>query len=93
MYGPSRLSVPLKRVGERGSGRWERIGWDRALREIAAKLVDIAETHGSDAVVHDLGPHFDEGPTTAARARFFSMMGPHSPTTGPRSSWFPSVPC
>ena len=28
MYGPSRLTVPLKRVGERGSGQWERIGWE-----------------------------------------------------------------
>jgi DMSO reductase family type II enzyme molybdopterin subunit len=75
MYGPSRLTVPLKRVGERGAGGWEQISWDQAIREIAEKLVDIAETHGADAIVHDLGPHFDEGPTTAGRARFFGMMG------------------
>ena len=75
MYGPSRLTVPLKRVGERGAGGWEQISWDQALREIGEKMVDVAETHGADAIVHDLGPHFDEGPTTAGRARFFGMMG------------------
>jgi len=75
MYGPSRLTVPLKRVGERGDGAWERIGWDQAIREIAEKLVEIAETHGTDAIVHDLGPHFDQGPTTGGRARFFNMLG------------------
>ncbi|MEB2286034.1 MAG: hypothetical protein B6D46_03935 [Polyangiaceae bacterium UTPRO1] len=75
MYGPSRLTVPLKRVGERGSGRWERVSWEQALDEIAAKLVSIAERHGTDAIVHDLGPHFDQGPTTAVRPRFFGFLG------------------
>ena len=75
MYGPSRLSVPLKRVGERGDGKWQQISWDEALREIAEKLVDIAEKDGTDSIIHDLGPHFDLGPTTAGRTRFFAMMG------------------
>ncbi|MDP6979315.1 MAG: molybdopterin-dependent oxidoreductase [Myxococcota bacterium] len=75
MYGPSRLSVPLKRVGERGAGQWEQISWDQALAEIGEKLVKIAEKDGADSIIHDLGPHFDNGPTTAARVRFFGMMG------------------
>jgi DMSO reductase family type II enzyme molybdopterin subunit len=75
MYGPGRLSVPLKRVGERGGGQWQQISWDLALREIAEKLVDIAEKDGTDSIVHDLGPHFDNGPTTAGRVRFFGMLG------------------
>jgi DMSO reductase family type II enzyme molybdopterin subunit len=75
MYGPGRLSVPLKRVGERGGGQWQQISWDEALREIAEQLVDIAEKDGSDSIIHDLGPHFDHGPTTAGRARFFALMG------------------
>ncbi len=75
MYGPSRLSVPLKRVGERGSGQWEQISWDQALSEIATKLVEISEKDGTDTIIHDLGPHFDHGPTTAARGRFFGMIG------------------
>jgi DMSO reductase family type II enzyme molybdopterin subunit len=75
MYGPSRLTVPLKRVGERGSGEWERISWDQAITEIATKFVDIAVTHGTDTIYHDLGPHFDQGATTAGRTKFFNMMG------------------
>ena len=35
---PMRLNYPMRRVGERGSGRWERISWDQALDEIAARL-------------------------------------------------------
>lgn len=75
MYGPSRLMYPMKRVDERGSGRWERISWDQALDEIAEKYVDICEKYGTDAVVQDLGPHFDQGATTVARTRFFAKAG------------------
>jgi nitrate reductase alpha subunit len=31
MYDPSRIRYPMKRVGERGSGRWQRLSWDQAL--------------------------------------------------------------
>ena len=36
-YNPKRLTHPLKRVGERGEGKWEKISWDQAMDEIAAK--------------------------------------------------------
>ncbi|MGE0621238.1 MAG: molybdopterin-dependent oxidoreductase [Pseudomonadales bacterium] len=75
MYGPTRLTVPLKRVGERGGGQWQRITWDQALDEIANKLVDISTRFGGETIIHDLGPHFDLGATNAARNRFFGMMG------------------
>lgn len=75
MYGPSRLTVPLKRVGERGGGQWEKISWDQALTEIATKFVDIAEKYGPSTIYHDLGPHFDQGGTTAARVKFFAHIG------------------
>lgn len=41
-YAPERLQHPLKRVGPKGSGRFERIGWDAALDEIAARLKALA---------------------------------------------------
>lgn len=75
MYGPSRLTVPLKRVGERGSGQWQKISWEQAITEVATKFVDIAATHGSETLYHDLGPHFDQGGTSAARTKFFMLMG------------------
>ena len=79
MYGPSRLTVPLKRAGERGEGKWQRISWEQALREIAEKLVAISQRDGGEAIVQDLGPHFDLGATNAARNRFFSMLGASLP--------------
>ncbi|MDB5943717.1 MAG: putative molybdopterin oxidoreductase [Ramlibacter sp.] len=41
-YHPERLLQPLKRVGPKGSGRYEPVGWDEALDAIAARLKDIA---------------------------------------------------
>lgn len=32
---PDRILHPLKRVGERGSGRWEQVTWDQAMDDIA----------------------------------------------------------
>lgn len=46
-----RLNHPMKRVGPRGSGQWQRITWDQALEEIAAKLEAIRERHGPEAVL------------------------------------------
>ena len=40
---PNRLMYPLKRVGERGSGNWERVTWDEAMADIGARL---PETQG-----------------------------------------------
>ena len=37
-YAPDRLMYPMRRVGRKGSGRFERITWDGALDEIAARL-------------------------------------------------------
>jgi anaerobic selenocysteine-containing dehydrogenase len=55
MYGPSRLRHPLKRVGARGEGRWKRISWEQALREIADKSLDVLATDGPGSIVWDEG--------------------------------------
>jgi len=49
-YLPDRLLYPLKRVGERGSGKWERISWDQAMDEIGAKLVEIRDKYGPESL-------------------------------------------
>jgi len=37
-YYPERLLYPIKRAGDRGSGKWKRIRWDEALAEIAERM-------------------------------------------------------
>ncbi|MGH6718236.1 MAG: molybdopterin-containing oxidoreductase family protein [Alphaproteobacteria bacterium] len=50
LHHPDRLSRPLRRVGAKGEGRFEPIGWDAALDQVAAALRRAAERHGSEAV-------------------------------------------
>jgi len=49
-YSPDRVKYPYKRIGERGSGRWERIGWDEATATIAEKFKEIQAKHGKKSV-------------------------------------------
>ncbi|MDR1713310.1 MAG: molybdopterin-dependent oxidoreductase [Coriobacteriales bacterium] len=50
-YNPNRLLYPLKRAGERGEGKWDRISWDQALDEISAKLLELREQYGPESLV------------------------------------------
>jgi anaerobic selenocysteine-containing dehydrogenase len=47
---PGRLRHPLKRVGERGEGKWERISWEEALDRIAGNLLRYREQCGPEGV-------------------------------------------
>jgi thiosulfate reductase / polysulfide reductase chain A len=69
---PDRLNFPLKRVGERGEGKWERISWDQALDEVAAKLSRLRDAHGPETLGFTHGTsrthHWD-------CRRFFNLFG------------------
>jgi len=41
-YAPDRLLHPMRRIGKKGEGKFERISWDAALDEIAARLRSLA---------------------------------------------------
>ncbi|MDJ0954343.1 MAG: molybdopterin-dependent oxidoreductase [Acidimicrobiia bacterium] len=43
VYHPDRLLYPLRRIGPKGSGEYEPIGWEEAIDEIAGRLRDIAD--------------------------------------------------
>lgn len=49
-YHPDRLKYPLKRVGKRGEGKWERITWEQALDEVADKIKKIREEYKPESV-------------------------------------------
>ena len=49
--GEDRVIYPMKRVGERGSGKWERVSWDDALTDIADKTIDAIQEYGSESLV------------------------------------------
>ena len=47
VYHPDRLKYPLRRAGERGEGKWQRISWDEALNVIADTLNGIKGEYGA----------------------------------------------
>ena len=61
LYDPNRLQYPLKRVGERGEGKWERISWDEASKITATRLNEIKDEYGAKTVAFLRGeaPAFD----------------------------------
>ncbi|MCL5105281.1 MAG: molybdopterin-dependent oxidoreductase [Armatimonadetes bacterium] len=51
LYDPDRILHPMKRVGERGSGKWERIDWDQALDEVSRRMWNLAAAGRQDEFV------------------------------------------
>lgn len=50
MYHPDRLKYPMKRVGKRGEGKFERITWDEALDIIEDNTRRIMQQYGPDSI-------------------------------------------
>ena len=61
MYHPDRLTQPMKRVGERGSGEFEKISWDEAFDLIEEKMKQIRDDHGPESVIFHQGTGRDIG--------------------------------
>ena len=74
MYDASRLKYPLKRIGERGQGKWKRLSWDDALAEIADTMIDAMSKEGTDRVVWSLGPLLTMGTMAAGVCRLGFLM-------------------
>ena len=72
IYEGDRLKHPLRRVGERGSGQWERISWDEATTDIANKMLDVIEAGGPEDIAREGTP---EIATVVPTDRFFNMFG------------------
>ncbi len=63
MHDKSRVLHPMKRLGERGEGRWQRISWDQALTEVADKVIDamVDSNSGPGSVLWDMGSAVTNG--------------------------------
>jgi len=64
-YDPERILYPLKRVGERGEGKWERITWDQALDEIGARMRESRQRR-RDGIMYHVGRPGEDGFTMRA---------------------------
>lgn len=51
VYHPDRLQFPLRRVGPKGGGQWQRITWDEALAEIGERWQTIIAEYGPAAIL------------------------------------------
>ena len=80
---PDRWNYPLKRVGERGENRWERISWDQALDEIAVGLAWIKENYGAEALASLGGT--GRGHQETFKRRFMNLFG--SPNNANAGQW------
>lgn len=71
---PDRLQYPMKRVGKRGEGKFERISWDEAIDTIVEKLKKTIDTYGNEAVAikHDNG---NFSITSGTMARLMNSCG------------------
>lgn len=76
VHGPRRLLTPLRRVGARGEGRFERISWDEALDRIHERVQAAIRAHGRQAVLplNYAGPHGMLA-TGSMDRRFFHRLG------------------
>ena len=50
-YLPDRVLYPLKRAGERGEGKFQRISWQQAMNEIGSRLNETVQTYGPRSVI------------------------------------------
>jgi DMSO reductase family type II enzyme molybdopterin subunit len=72
LYARDRLRTPLRRLGERGEGRWERISWDEALTEAADAILDAIEEVGPQSVVMEMSPEIG---ASLPASRFMGTLG------------------
>lgn len=78
---PDRLNHPLRRVGKRGSGNFERISWDEALDTVAAQIERISRDYGNDAILMTYATGAYTAPSSPFR-RLLNCCGGYLDTYG-----------
>jgi anaerobic selenocysteine-containing dehydrogenase len=72
-YDSNRVHWPLKRVGKKGEGRWQQVGWEEALDDIAAKLQALISSFGPESIALTFGTI--HGSDWGIGERFFNLLG------------------
>jgi anaerobic selenocysteine-containing dehydrogenase len=75
LYAPDRLLTPLRRIGERGEGKWAPISWDEALDQITTKFREIIDQDGPQAIGVYRGQASDHGASWLYALRFMNALG------------------
>lgn len=75
MVQADRLLHPLKRVGLRGEGRWQRVTWQEALDDIAARVVDTLTKNGLGSLMLHCGTGILSQGRRAGPLRLGSLLG------------------
>ena len=75
VYNPTRLKYPMKRAGERGEGKFERITWEEAIETYASKIKDIEGKYGRETILWYPGRGLSGLARAAPKARFANMLG------------------
>ncbi len=52
---PDRILYPMKRVGKRGEGKWERVSWDEVLDDIAARIRKTLQEGRNNEIAYHVG--------------------------------------
>jgi len=60
---PDRILYPMKRTGERGAGKWERVSWDEALDDIAARIRKALVEGRKQEIMYHVGRPGEDGYT------------------------------
>ncbi len=74
-YHPERLLTPMKRVGPKGSGRFEPVSWNAALDDIAGRLGAIAARNPEAILPYSYAGTMGQVQGESIAARFFHKLG------------------
>ena len=61
IYDPERILYPLKRVGKRGEGKWQRVTWEEVLDDIAARMRKAIQEDRHNEIMYHVGRPGEDG--------------------------------
>ncbi len=85
-YAPERVTQPLKRVGERGEGKFKPVTWDEALTDIADAMLDAIKEQGPESIITLMTPEVGAVP---ARSFIGAIGSPLTDGNAEFQDWSP----